>query len=308
MASLIPLAKPKDFPLELQLEWYKIRDLFFGMNSMQQDIMLALQLAKACKYPDAEYLVKMCENAQTPKEVKKVFKHSGWNDARALCFSFQFRIGTLQNMSSNLERSSNLGYAWAQSILSWYSSTCNPFEFASLSARQGERDGFYILGSLFQSGKKCIASTSKAKNNWLIASNLGCVYAMASLADILPESSAQAWSFRSRAAKLGYTFQFSARFDQIVKNNPQNDVLFIIGQTLHGNIHEHERLIFKRTAYLHVITGSAKKAVAFYLHQIESYRNAVLEWIKVGRKLKVCRDIRKVIGMLIWNTRGEALY
>lgn len=275
MASLV---QPKDFPLELQLEWYKIRDMFFGMNSMQQDIMLALQLAKSCKYPDAEYLVKMCGNAQTPKEVKKVFENPDWNDARALCFSFQFRIGSLQIMSSNLERSSNLGYAFAQSILSWYSSTCNPFELASLSARQGERDGFYILGSLFQSGKKCIASMSKAKENWLISSKLGSVYAMASLADILPNSSAQ------------------------------NNVLFIIGQTLHGNIHEHERLIFKRSADFHVIIGSAKKAVAFYIHQVEAYRNAVLEWIKVGRKLKVCRDIRKVIGMLIWNSRGEALY
>lgn len=305
MASLV---QPKDFTLELQLEWYKIRDMFFGSNSMQQDIMLALQLAIDCKYPDAEYLVKMCGNAKTPKEVKKVFKHPDWNDARELCFSFQFRFDILQNMSNNLKRSSNLGYAWAQSILSWYSDTCNRFELACLAALQGERDGFYTLGSLFQTGKGCIANMSKAKENWLIASKLGSVYAMASLADILPNSSAQGWSLRSRAAKLGYTFQFSARFDQTVKNNPQNNVLFIVGQTLHGNIHENARLIFKRSADFHVIIGSAKKAVAFYMHQVEAYRNAVLEWIKVGRKLKVCRDIRKVIGMLIWNSRGEALY
>jgi hypothetical protein len=82
-------------PLAVQIEWYKIRDLFFGANSSQQDISLALQLAAACKHPDAVWLTEVCggKDIKSLQDAGNVFLGCGENDARALCFACKCKLG-----------------------------------------------------------------------------------------------------------------------------------------------------------------------------------------------------------------------
>jgi hypothetical protein len=47
-------------PLSILLEWYKIRDTFFGHNYVFRNISLALQLAGRCQHPDARWLTEAC--------------------------------------------------------------------------------------------------------------------------------------------------------------------------------------------------------------------------------------------------------
>ena len=75
-------------PLATQLEWYKIRDTFFGRNKVSRNIPLALELSGPCEHPHARWLVDACagKDVRTDEDAKRVFSAFGQNDARALCF------------------------------------------------------------------------------------------------------------------------------------------------------------------------------------------------------------------------------
>ena len=53
---------------------------------------------------------------------------------------------------------------------------------------------------------------------------------------------------------------------------------------------------------------AAKQAIAFYEAQIKASKDAMRAWTLVGIKLKVVKDLRKLIAKLIWDSREEALY
>ena len=74
--------------LSTLLEWYKIRDTFFGHYGVDQNIPLALQLSSSCKHLDARWLADACAgmDVTTKEDAKRVFSALGQNDARALCF------------------------------------------------------------------------------------------------------------------------------------------------------------------------------------------------------------------------------
>jgi hypothetical protein len=76
-------------PLATLLEWYKIRDTFFGHNLVDQNIPLALELASSCQHPDAHWLTEACagKDVTTKEDSERIFSALGQNDARALCFS-----------------------------------------------------------------------------------------------------------------------------------------------------------------------------------------------------------------------------
>jgi hypothetical protein len=72
------------------LEWYKIRDTFFGRElSCDQNVPLVLELASSCEHPDARWLADgVCsgKDVRTVEDAQRVFSALGQNDARAQCF------------------------------------------------------------------------------------------------------------------------------------------------------------------------------------------------------------------------------
>jgi hypothetical protein len=52
----------------------------------------------------------------------------------------------------------------------------------------------------------------------------------------------------------------------------------------------------------------ANQALHFFAFQLQSYRKAVDSWTIVGLRNRVVKDIRKMIGKMIWDAREEAAY
>ena len=86
-------------------------------------------------------------------------------------------------------------------------------------------------------------------------------------------------------------------------------VMFAIGQALQGHVNDEEaRTIFNDAYDFGSLIGPAKQAIAFYEAQIKATKDAMHAWTLVGIKLKVVKDVRKLIAKLIWDSREEALY
>jgi TPR repeat protein len=198
-------------PLTTLLEWYKIRDTFFGLNHVAQNVPLALDMASSCDHPDARWLTAACagKDVQTEKDSKRVFYGLGQNDARALCF--MWRLSEDADFAP-LCRSAELGFAFAQAWMAAESLGEERFKFAQLAAAQGERDGFYWAGRCFCDGEGCAEDLDKAKENFLIASKLGDCSAMDRLGELLIGSDPQRWRWWGRAAALGNNWDFLSYF------------------------------------------------------------------------------------------------
>jgi TPR repeat protein len=287
---------------------------FFQHNFVSRNIPLALDLVAACQHPDARWLTEACagKGVTTKEDAKRVFSALGQNDARALCFAWLCLDDEEQEDSSPLRRSSELGFAFAQALMAGRTEGDESFKFSQLPAAQGERDGLYWLVRCFRDGEGCAKDLDKAKENFLLASELGDVLAMDPLGLLLDESDPQRCRRWGRAAALGGTWNFLSYFAEQVKlfnsGSGSASVMSAIGQALHGHVSEEARKIFNSATNFDSHIGLAKQAIAFYDAQIKATKDAMRAWTLVGIKLKVVKDVRKLIAKLIWDSREEALY
>jgi len=296
------------------LEWYKIRDTFFGENYVSQEIPLALEVATSCSHPDACWLVEVCDRKDTitREDAKNVFLHRGQKDARALCFGWLCGSHDDRWDLSLLRRSAELGFAFGQALMARETRVEERFKFAQQAAAQGERDGYFWLGRCFFVGEGCEKDLDKAKESLSLASKCGYVCAMAYLGRSFDDSDLQRWLWLSRAAVEGDFWEFLDCFSQQVEKFDSGTgsaaFMFAIGRALYGNVNLKMRTIFKTNFNFRSHIIPAQKAIAFYEAQLFVCRAAVDTWTKVGIRFGVAKDIRKMISKLIWETRGEALY
>ncbi len=84
-------------------------------------------------------------------------------------------------------------------------------------------------------------------------------------------------------------------------------VLFVIGRTLRGQIDEANRTLFNKPKLTREI-DTAVRAFDFYKRQIDLCKKAVETWLLVGIRFGVVKDIRRLIGIMIWESRNDANY
>ena len=182
---------------------------------------------------------------------------------------------------------------------------------------QGERDGVFSLGWCYQHGEGCERDVIKAKENYRLAAKFSHVQAMIRYGLFLNESDPQRWHWLGQAAKRGFPFSFFNAFSKPVnrfKSDPSlASVVFMIGRYLRGHIDMEKREIFGETEDFVFDAcdsriGPANRAIDFFTAQCAAARKAVDTWCLIACRLnsKVNRDIRKKIGLLVWDARELA--
>ncbi len=302
-------------PLVELFKWLDVRDTFFGENERKQDITAALALARDCKHPDAEWLTSIFEgkNVSTVEDARKVFLCCE-NDARALCSAWSLTEDRWKDLSS-LFRASEMGNVFACSVLCfhvWEEKKEEAFRLAQLAASQHERDGFYWLGCCFRNGLGFKKDLNLAKENLFIAAELGHVWAAAEFGDMLGEFDPFRWLWWDRAALRGYSYSFFRSFSKQVRaffsGSGNASVVFLIGRALKGNINMEKKQIFESTRKFDSLIVPANQALSFYDFQIKSALSAVDAWTIIGIRVGIFKDVRKLIGKIIWDARVEANY
>jgi hypothetical protein len=290
--------------------WYKIRDTFLGHNYVDQYIKEALELASVCEHPNAVWLTNLFvgSDVASDEEARQVFLGCE-NDTRALCLA-----GFLGGTFDEIRRSADLGDAFAQARMAVHTDDEDEcFRWAEKSAAQGERDGFTRLGYCYRHGEGCVGDAERAVVNFLVAIELGHVDAMAGFGELLDRDDPQRFVWFGRAAaakKASYSFLMEMSFQvrNFSSGTGHANVVFAIGRTLKGHINNEKRTIFGNVKMFDARIGPANEALYFYEFQLRSYRKAVNSWTIVGLRNGVVKDIRKMIGKMIWDAREEAAY
>jgi hypothetical protein len=133
--------------------------------------------------------------------------------------------------------------------------------------------------------------------------------------ELLDASDPDRWRYWGLAASKGVSYQFLSYFQHEVDlfysgTGGSAAVVFAIGRALKGHVQEDSLFGFYGSDWINVepFISPAKKAVSFFQGQLKCARRAVDAWTLIGIRFKVVKDVRKVIGMLIWESRSEAKY
>jgi hypothetical protein len=151
-----------------------------------------------------------------------------------------------------------------------------------------------------------------AKENFLVAAALGNVAAMVCLAEFFDKDDHKRFVWFGRAAANGDSFYFLNEMSDQIRNFNRGTGhakgVFAIGGALKGHIDIEKRIIFGNGYNFDTYIDRAKQGVRFFEFQLQSYRKAVDSWTIVGLRNNVVKDIRKMIGKMIWDAREEAAY
>jgi hypothetical protein len=137
---------------------------------------------------------------------------------------------------------------------------------------------------------------------------------MSSYGELLDETDPQRWHWWGLAASRGHAGSFLSNFSNLVdrfeSGHSLAPVVFVIGRALSGHVDMAKRLIFGTTFDFDSLIGPANRAVGFFTLQCAAARRAVDAWCLMAVRInsKVNRDIRKKIGMMIWELREQADY
>jgi hypothetical protein len=321
-------------PSELFLEkqWLEIRDIFLGENFTNQDIARALELAAACPHKEAQWLTGIFagKTVSTNRQARDIFlaEKEKNNSAASLCFAALLCLsgidgeehvtGREQNLAL-LRRSADLGCAFAQAEMASWTDGEEKFRFASLAAFQRERDGFCLLGFCFTHRIGCEKNADKGLENYLIAAELGSVYQMSVVGKLLDESDPLRWFWWNQAAKRGvsddFVREFSEQVEEFESGSNNAAVVFQIGRGLNGNVDAENRTIFgsnfdddEDDLGFDDLIGPANTAISFYKAQLAACRRAVDAWSLCCLRLNIYKDLRVLIGKMIWESRALALF
>ncbi len=208
-----------------------------------------------------------------------------------------------------------MGYAFACSMFCvevWGENNEEAFRLARHVVLHRERDGFFWLGHFFRDGFGCEKDLNSAKENYLIAAELGHVVAAVEYGCLLDHSDPFCWLWLGRAALRGlpgsFLLYFSKQVEQFFSGSGNATVVFLIGRALEGNIDMEKKEIFGARFNFDSLIGPVNQAVSFYDSQIKSARLAVDIWTLVATRLNMIKDMRIYISKLIWESRFEANY
>jgi hypothetical protein len=293
---------------QAQLVWYEARDSLLGENFVEQNVDKALQLAARCEHAEAVWLTSCfaVHKVNNKEEAREVFLEQGKEDPKALCFASV--MGRPLDWDA-LRRSSQLGFAFAQTKMALKTRGGEEFGWAVKAAAQGERDGYYRLALCFQYGHGCEKDLAKAKENFLIAAELGHVYSIRDYGLLFDRSDPRRYTWLGKAATRDNPAMF---LQEMVKHVSKFNcglgcakVLFAIGRALKGSVNMEKGEIFGYNAGSRI--GPAKQAIAFFESQVLAVRRAVDTWTLVGRRNLVMRDVRLIVARMIWDARDEQL-
>jgi hypothetical protein len=210
-----------------------------------------------------------------------------------------------------VERAARLGDALAQGTMAKNCEVDSKWVWAEKAAQQGERDGFYELGTCYMYGYGCTKDELKAKELYLRAAKLGLIGAMTDYAWLLKTSDPERCIWLAKVCARGGNLLFFTDLIDQMRNfnagNGQASVVFVLGQILRKQIIVDKQMLFGKLEG-ECVLGPAIVAVQFHEAVCRAARRAVDTWSIIGARVRIVKDVRLMIGKLIWNARGEAEY
>lgn len=276
----------KSVRLQQEREWYEIRDTFCGQNGKQwarRNVVIAFELAKKSEHPKAKWLVSVLQEVDDLDNAKLVYAtlyNTGNLEAQLLAASLKKQF---YDIVYDLARKGCILAAvwwsdsWDQAIIAF------PKKFETLNMADQDRDLYALRG----------ANDTPQKIKWLeIAKRLGSRNAASHLLRMFEPTDALYWKhiafFRSRWK----TFHLQQAETRLVDGRfpPTRADFLAIG---------------KQFAEFVMCSSEVHKAKDIYKEHVVQSKASIAAFLFSARRLGICKDLRKLIGRLIWISLND---
>jgi hypothetical protein len=171
---------------------------------------------------------------------------------------------------------------------------------------------FYTLGWVLE-GTELESDAVRSAEMFKKASDLGHCFAHFKYGQTLPNTDRFRYILMGMAARkeIGYYPFFDEIKEELSSGRERRDgavIVFAIGSALKGNVNFEEGTIFGQTYDFDALVLLVRRAVAFYEEELVACRKAVNAWSIVAKRCSVVKDIRIMIGKMLWEARWECKY
>jgi hypothetical protein len=286
------------------IKWWDVLDELVKMSDCP-DKSPELQMVRECQHPDALWLASLFPAgvAVSPAEVRETLRQQG-DDPRALCISCFVGEGFSDDAREKLRLAAELGYAPAQSAMSALTRDEESLMWATMSSSQGDRSGYFQLGTCFELAQGCAVDMGKAIEMFKRAAELG-------------HAEAQLYYGRVAFGELDWE-----RYAWVARGMLK-EKMYLLGSDLFGLLPalaegEHGRILntvapaltkcLEAARLAEVARGEVTGEVRMLERALETHqltlgraRQAVDCWSVVARRCGVVKDVRVMIAKMAWQ-------
>jgi hypothetical protein len=219
-------------------------------------------------------------------------------DPRALLVA-AFCDGAQEN--ALLAQAAERGYAPAQSRMASFGGDWARKAMAEKAAAAQDRLGLTRLGTFLWNGTACEEEASGAIECWRVAAQLGCSQGQRHLSASLQEDDWRRYYWAGRSLLGGDVDSLKTLFHGAQRQD-DNRVQYEIGEAcVRGDVFDGR---FDR----HLDDDAAEAlqdAIDIYNERCDTAKRAIECWLVVGKRLRVVKDIRGMIAVMLWEQRWE---
>lgn len=295
--------------------WYDARDVFFGVNYTKRDRVKGLEMASKCTHEDAVWLCSVYrkEDAIKPLDFASLVFASQPRDRRSICF---LACHGFVHCVDLLLESASIGYTFAQNELLRRGCGGIPIDtrnrYIENAASAWEPHAMYMLY------KHALYTKNLEKSRVCLqfAALLGSATAIHKhVVDTFDDTDPNAYTILGdllcRGRKKNVTFRLFFDYIDLYRCGKveYSEATYEIGKSLcsYGQVESwFVEEIYIRTGHQiskERVKSSFDFAVDFYNGQHRLVCDAIHTWSLIGRRFKVVKDIRIMIGKMIWADR-----
>ena len=293
-------------------EWYRARHVF-----LEEDPAAGLALARTCSHPDAVWLTSVFSAAAADEVTEARARaallapaHS--SDLRAVYFAWCVG-GRFQLPCREVQRAAEGGLALAQATVAAWPQTevGERLRLARAAAAPGEPRGMTHLAWLLLQSESRGQEKREAEAAGLLeeAAERGDGWAALQRSELSRDESCRVeWLGRSAAlgCRAGLLRFRCVAVEQVARYGASGDngrAVFQLGAACAGQLRSNGAL-FGRRVECEEQFRSLARAIALHRDWCAAARAAVWLWTGVAGRLRIPRDLRKLIGELVWADRA----
>jgi hypothetical protein len=270
-------------------------------DALANSVDKGLQMARECRHLDAQWLSSLFPPGTevTQESVAEVLDEQV-DDPRAMFLSWRVFPLCYDHLFDAAEQ----GYAQAQARLSAGTLGEDALMWAQASASEGDRAGLFELAECYWFARGCEADRSRAMELYEEAGNLGHAEAQHKRGEYgFAKHDWRRFLWLGRAAERGYRVNF---VDTVVEPLPLFEqgklgrVLHIVGPLVKRNLGV-EWGYFRSDWIAEEDATQLARVIQLHDAMLDRARRAIACFGLVARRLGVAKDIRVLIGKMVWD-------
>jgi hypothetical protein len=283
------------------IKWMRALDVMDARSDTE--IKRALQMARECRHPDAQWLMALLPDydVRATRQPMLDVLEAHRDDPRALHLAW--KIGYTSSHDS-LRRAAEMGYAPAEADMCTITTGPEGFTWSERAAAKKNRRGMYMLACSLRQGNLCEKDEARAMELFKESAELEYPLSLVMCGKVgFYDYEWERYVFLARAALAGWASPFCYGVESLLpsfENGASSRILHTVAPYIRKNIDVEKKLVFGDDSFDDRIPLFLR-VVELHEAMLRRAKEAVVCLGLVTLRLGVVKDVRVMIGKMAWE-------